>query len=122
MALVCNVSEIVSAVAEYEIIPKHYILPTGLSRRRRRAHIQSWRSMLVLIDKTNGRHHPLRNRRERHADRHLKSPEEMHWLFPRTPAAVAQTLHIPLTACAHGDIYIHDPHTDTITVKTRDFR
>lgn len=33
-------------------------------------------------------------RRERHADRHLKPPEEMHRLFARYPEALARTLEI----------------------------
>ncbi|MGE0767948.1 MAG: error-prone DNA polymerase [Hyphomicrobiaceae bacterium] len=36
----------------------------------------------------------LGERRERHADRYLKSPEEMHRLFARYPEAVARTLEI----------------------------
>ena len=33
-------------------------------------------------------------RRERHADRHLKPPDEMHRLFSRCPDALARTLAI----------------------------
>ncbi len=33
-------------------------------------------------------------RRERHADRHLKDPAEMHRLFPRYPEALARTIEI----------------------------
>ncbi|UOK73918.1 error-prone DNA polymerase [Ancylobacter polymorphus] len=33
-------------------------------------------------------------RRERHADRHLKAPAEMHRLFPRYPEALARTIEI----------------------------
>ncbi|HEY9216097.1 MAG TPA: error-prone DNA polymerase [Ancylobacter sp.] len=33
-------------------------------------------------------------RRERHADRHLKDPAEMHRLFPRYPKALARTIEI----------------------------
>jgi error-prone DNA polymerase len=33
-------------------------------------------------------------RRERHADRHLKDPTEMHRLFPRYPEALARTIEI----------------------------
>lgn len=33
-------------------------------------------------------------RRERHADRHLKDPVEMHRLFPRYPEALARTIEI----------------------------
>jgi error-prone DNA polymerase len=36
----------------------------------------------------------LGDRRERHADRHLKPPEEMHRLFARYPEALARTLAI----------------------------
>jgi error-prone DNA polymerase len=36
----------------------------------------------------------LGDRRERHADRHLKRPEEMHRLFARYPEALARTLEI----------------------------
>ncbi|MFC5343402.1 error-prone DNA polymerase (plasmid) [Brevundimonas staleyi] len=36
----------------------------------------------------------LGSRRERHADRHLKPPEEMHRLFARYPEALANTLEI----------------------------
>jgi len=36
----------------------------------------------------------LGDRRERHADRHLKPPEEMYRLFPRHPEAVTRTLEI----------------------------
>ncbi len=36
----------------------------------------------------------LGDRRERHADRHLKSPEAMHRLFGRYPEALARTLQI----------------------------
>ena len=36
----------------------------------------------------------LGDRRERHADRYLKSPEEMHRLFARYPEALARTLEI----------------------------
>ena len=36
----------------------------------------------------------LGERRERHADRYLKSPEEMHRLFGRYPEALARTLEI----------------------------
>src|ERR1700728_2774809 len=36
----------------------------------------------------------LGNRRERHADRYLKSPEEMHRLFARYPEALARTVEI----------------------------
>ncbi|AZO82029.1 MULTISPECIES: error-prone DNA polymerase [unclassified Bosea (in: a-proteobacteria)] len=36
----------------------------------------------------------LGDRRERHADRYLKLPEEMHRLFARYPEALARTLHI----------------------------
>ena len=36
----------------------------------------------------------LGDRRERHADRHLKPPEEMHRLFARYPEALARTLEI----------------------------
>jgi nucleotidyltransferase/DNA polymerase involved in DNA repair len=36
----------------------------------------------------------LGDRRERHADRHLKPPEEMARLFPRDPDALARTLEI----------------------------
>jgi error-prone DNA polymerase len=36
----------------------------------------------------------LGERRERHADRHLKPPEEMHRLFSRYPEALARTLEI----------------------------
>jgi len=36
----------------------------------------------------------LGNRRERHADRYLKPPEEMHRLFSRYPEALARTLEI----------------------------
>ncbi|TPL88540.1 error-prone DNA polymerase [Mesorhizobium sp. B2-3-12] len=44
------------------------------------------------------RHHvtidELGHRRERHADRYLKPPQEMHRLFPRNPEAVVRTLEI----------------------------
>ena len=36
----------------------------------------------------------LGDRRERHADRYLKAPEEMHRLFGRYPEALARTLEI----------------------------
>jgi error-prone DNA polymerase len=36
----------------------------------------------------------LGDRRERHADRYLKSPEEMHRLFARYPEALARTVEI----------------------------
>jgi error-prone DNA polymerase len=36
----------------------------------------------------------LGDRRERHADRHLKPPDEMHRLFARYPEALARTLEI----------------------------
>src|SRR3984957_14000594 len=36
----------------------------------------------------------LGHRRERHADRYLKSPEEMHRLFARYPEALARTVEI----------------------------
>src|SRR3546814_19223988 len=36
----------------------------------------------------------LGERRERHADRYLKPPEEMHRLFGRYPEALARTLQI----------------------------
>ncbi|HTV32718.1 MAG TPA: error-prone DNA polymerase, partial [Methylocella sp.] len=36
----------------------------------------------------------LGDRRERHADRHLKPPEEMHRLFARYPEALARTIEI----------------------------
>jgi hypothetical protein len=36
----------------------------------------------------------LGDRRERHADRYLKSPEEMHRLFVRYPEALARTVEI----------------------------
>ena len=42
---------------------------------------------IVTIDKLGGR-------RERHADRHLKTPDEMHRLFPRYSEALARTLEI----------------------------
>lgn len=38
-------------------------------------------------------------RRERHADRHLKPPAEMHRLFPRHPEALARTVEI-MERCA----------------------
>ena len=36
----------------------------------------------------------LGDRRERHADRYLKAPEEMHRLFGRYPEALARTIAI----------------------------
>lgn len=36
----------------------------------------------------------LGDRRERHADRHMKPPEEMHRLFPRYPEALARTMQV----------------------------
>src|SRR6202142_1796805 len=36
----------------------------------------------------------LGDRRDRHADRYLKSPEEMHRLFARYPEALARTVEI----------------------------
>src|SRR3546814_5515123 len=36
----------------------------------------------------------LGDRRERHADRYIKPPEEMHRLFARYPEALARTLQI----------------------------
>src|SRR6185437_15042134 len=41
----------------------------------------------VTIDELGGR-------RERHADRHLKHPQEMHRLFARYPGALERTLEI----------------------------
>src|SRR3546814_5158568 len=53
----------------------------------------------VLQDVVTCIHHnvtidALGDRRERHADRYIKPPEEMHRLFARYPEALARTLQI----------------------------